>query len=221
MKRRVFTSLIIMMLVFTTTAQAHKPMFEGTNSTYERPVVVPDHKISYVVYGELKDERDIDFIKFTAKKGDPLFVETAIPKINGNEDFRPYIAIAGKGIYSKDRVPFNVVNGMGVTVIPPAASRDFYEKFTQTSYYLVQSLRGEITEDGDYYIAVYSVGRGGKYSLAIGEREDFGFSDVIKFPYTYIKVKYFFNPVGTIAIIVGLAVSITGIILIMKRVRGR
>lgn len=198
MKRRVLGLTLFLVLFMTFTVYAHKPLFEDRNATYDNPIIIRDHRISSVVYGNLTNTSDIDFVKFKAKRGDTFYIEMTIPRLKGNEGFRPYIALVGKGIYQRDKVPFEVQEGYGVMEVKPSQPRSFYEKFTQTSYFILQSLRGEIPEDGDYYIAVYSRESGGKYALAVGEKENFTVWDFIKFPYTWLRVKYFFSPLGTI-----------------------
>jgi hypothetical protein len=217
---KVVSFTVLLLLLFVTPAYAHKPIFEGKNSTYGKPIIIPDHTVSYAVYGDLETKEDIDFVKFRASKGETFFIQMTLPITKSNEEFKPYIALIGKGIIQKDQIPFKAPEEYGVIVIPPSPPEYFFEKFTQTSYYLAQSIRGEIVEDGDYYIAVYSPDRGGKYSLAIGEKEEWGFIDFILFPYMYLRVKYFFNPFATILIFFGVILIIAGIIrFILKRRR--
>jgi hypothetical protein len=216
MKNKTILLVVIMFFIMITPAYAHKPIFEDRNSSYDNPIVISDHKISYAVYGELKTKEDVDFIKFKGKKGDTFYIQMTIPIIKENTGFKPYIALIGKGIYQKDSVPFEIPKDFGVIVLPPGPLESFYEKFTQTSYNLSQSTRGELPEDGDYYVAIFSMDRGGKYSLAIGEKEKFNFIDIIKFPYTYLKVKYFFNPLATIIISLGVILIIAAVIRIIK-----
>ncbi|CCJ34141.1 hypothetical protein [Caloramator australicus] len=200
MKRTIFLSLIFLVL-FTSVVFAHKPIFETRDTTFEKPIVVKDHTISYAIYGSLDKIDDVDFVKFEAKNKDPLFVQMTIPIIKGNEDFSPSFAIIGKGIKQRDKLPFDIPEGYGSLVIKPSPKEYFYEKFTQTKYYIRQTIRGEIPEDGEYYVAVFSDGEKGKYSLAIGEKEKFTVVDWLKMPFIYVVVKYFFNPFATVAVI--------------------
>jgi hypothetical protein len=209
--------MIVFMIIFSSSiVYAHRPIFEKSNTTFEDPIVVPDHKISYAVYGELKTREDYDFIKFTGRQGETFYVQMTVPIIKSNEGFKPNIAIIGKGILEKDEVPFEVPKELGVVILAPGPSELFYEKFTQTSYYINQSIRGEIPEDGDYYVAIFSKDIGGKYALAIGEDDKFSLIDLVKFPLTYLKVKYFFNPLTTIFISIGVILILSAIIRIIK-----
>jgi hypothetical protein len=209
--------MVLFMLIFTgTTAYAHRPLFEKNNTTFQSPILVPDHKISYAVYGVLNTKEDVDFVKFNAAQGDTFYIQMTTPVIKSNKDFEPSIAIIGKGLLQRDEVPFEVPQDLGVIILPYVSGEIFYEKFTQTSYYLNQSIRGEIPENGDYYIAVFSKELGGKYALTIGEDDKFSLIDFVKFPYTYLKVKYFFNPLTTIIITIGVILIVAAAIRIIK-----
>ncbi|SKA79553.1 hypothetical protein SAMN05443428_10387 [Caloramator quimbayensis] len=218
MKRKIVIFAALFIIIFSVPAYAHKPIFEGKDLIFSNPAVVPDYQISYAVYGELKTKEDVDFVKFSAKEKDTFYVEMTIPVIKGNEDFKPYIAIIGEGIKEKADLPFKIPQSYGAIVLPPGPQNYFYEKFTQTAYYRAQSIRGEIPKSGDYYVAVYSYDRGGKYALSIGEKEKIGLIDIITFPYIYLKVKYFFNPLKTV-LITGIVIII--LIVIIKLIKKR
>lgn len=221
MGKRTLVLVVVFMLIATIQAFAHKPIFEKGNSKLEKPSVIPNHKISYAVYGRLKDKSDVDFVKFSAKKGDEFFIQLAIPVMKGNQGFNPHIALIGKNLYRKDEVPFKVPEGYNVVAFPPSRTTPFYQKFTQTSYNMGTTIRGEILEDGDYYVAIYSSDKSGNYSLGVGEEEKFGFIDILKFPYTYLRVKYFFNPAATILVILGIIFLIGSLTSIIKSRIGR
>ena len=45
-------------------------------------------------------------------------------------------------------------------------------------------------KDGPYYVVVWDKSkRGGRYVLTIGERDEFGLVDLIKYPYTWAKLQ--------------------------------
>lgn len=219
MKNKILIFTIILLILFVSPAYAHKPIFEGKDLSFANPAIVPEHTISYAVYGQLQTKQDVDFIKFNAKEKDTFFIQMTIPVIKGNEDFKPYIAIIGKGIEEKSDLPFNIPESYGSIILPPGEREYFYEKFTQTAYYKTQSIRGEIPESTDYYIAVYSYDRGGKYVLTIGEKENFGIKDILTFPYVYLRVKYYFSPLKAFLITAGIVVLIILIVRFIKKRR--
>lgn len=155
MSKKILTFTIILLLLFVVPAYAHKPIFEIKDLNFANPSVVPNHIISYAIYGQLQTKQDVDFVKFNAKEKDTFFIQMTIPVIKGNEDFKPYIALIGKGIKEKAVLPFTLPESYGAIVLPPGQREYFYEKFTQTAYYKAQSIRGEIPESGDYYVAIY------------------------------------------------------------------
>lgn len=221
MKNKVLFLTLVILIFCITVVSAHKPIFEGSDTTLKNPQVVPNHKTSYAVYGEIEDKNDVDFVKFSAKSGEDFYIQITKPAIKSNEEFKPYIALIGKGLYEKDKVPFEIPKDVGVIVFPPSPYQYFYEKFTQTSYYQGQTIRGQIPADGDYYVAVYSADNGGKYTLAIGEEEKFSIRDIVSFPYIYFRVKYFFNPIKTIFISIGVILIIMGVVWFKKKHRTR
>jgi hypothetical protein len=90
-------------------------------------------------------------------------------------------------------------------------SKEFYEPFGQATYWSRQEVRAVIPTDGIYYLLVFDTqGNGGKYSLAVGEIEDFKPLDLITIlPSAWFKTKLFFDDYISFAIGV---VVISGII---------
>jgi hypothetical protein len=105
-----------------------------------------------------------------------------------------------------------------------------YEPFTQTSYWERQEIRTQLQNTGTYYVVVSndngsnnSLTNGdGKFTLAIGETEDFSAQDFFMLlPYSWIKVKIFFNDYLSISVAVIAAVFLAvippSIILIIRK----
>lgn len=217
MRNKILLGILIILILTVNVVTAHKPIFENGNSTFQNPIVISNSQISYAVYGKLHTREDVDFIKFKARKGDEFYIQLNIPKIKDNKAFKPYIALMGNSIAQKDKVPFKIPNNLGSIVLPPMTyTNEFYEKFTRTTYYKAQTLRGQVPKDGEYYIAIYDLQRGGKYTLTIGEKEDFKLADTITLPLTYIRVKYFFKPFTTIFTLIGVILMVGSIIYLKK-----
>ena len=51
--------------------------------------------------------------------------------------------------------------------------RVFYEPFTQVNYWERQEIRIDSISPGTYYLAVFDIYENGKFTLAVGEIEDF------------------------------------------------
>ncbi len=147
-----------------------------------------------------------------------------------------------KSSSSKNNRPFDMPQGHQTLIqsdyngaIPSPVS---YEPFTQTSYWERQEMRTQLPGLGVYYVVVFDRdGSGkidknnsrssvneGKFSLAVGETEDFSIRDyLVLLPYSWVKVKLFFNDylsifVAFIAIVL-LVVMLPSIILIRRKKR--
>lgn len=221
MRKKTLLLFMLLFLFMTTLASAHKPIFEKKDTSINVPIVIDDHTISYAIYAKLEDKNDVDFYEFDAKEGENFYIEMLVPKIKSNIGFQPHFAIISQQITQSDSVPFKVPNGYGVINItyPKGYENEFFEKFTQTKYLKAQSISGIINKDGKYIIAVYSTTKGGKYTLAIGKKEDFGIKDIFTFPIVYFKVKYFFSPIFTTLGLAIITLFVVGIIRIKQNRR--
>lgn len=221
MKKKSLSLLVILFVFVTTVVSAHKPIFENKDTSINSPIVIDNHQISYAIYAELDGKNDVDFYEFEAKEGQNFYIEMLVPKIKSNENFQPNFVIISKQIPNKDSVPLDIPQGYGVINVPYPENytNEFYEKFTQTTYLKAQSISGIIEKDGKYIIGVYSNSKGGKYTLAIGKKEDFGFKDILTFPYVYFKVKYFFNPIITLLCLATAILVIFGLYTLKKKRR--
>jgi hypothetical protein len=101
----------------------------------------------------------------------------------------------------------------------------FYEPFTQTSYWERQEIRTQLNNLGNYYLVVFNDNNDinmrninsndeWKFSLAVGEVEDFSLQDyVILLPYSWLKVKLFFN--DYLSIFIALVIVVFFVMLLM------
>ena len=145
---------------------------------------------------------------------------------------------------NNNNLPFGMPQGYQTLIqsdyngaIPPQV---FYEPFTQTSYWERQEIRTMLPGLGVYYVVVFdrdvsakidknnsssnSSINEGKFSLAVGETEDFSIQDyLVLLPYSWIKVKLFFNDYLSIfvafIVFVFLVIILPSIILIMRKKR--
>jgi hypothetical protein len=109
-------------------------------------------------------------------------------------------------------------------------SPTFYEPFTQTSYWERQEIKTQLHNVGTHYVVVFNnnnnnddgdtvdssviSNNGLKFSLAVGDLEDFSLQDFFTtLPYSWIKVKLFFN--DYLSILAALVVVISVVMTIM------
>ncbi|MCA1553346.1 MAG: hypothetical protein LC737_03115, partial [Chloroflexi bacterium] len=131
--------------------------------------------------------------QFEGKQGQRIAISTLVPKIAALREFGVAVALVGRGFGKADALPFALSDGEGVLLAPDdahAADDLFDEPFTGTTYWNRQKLNATLPQDGTYTVAVFNArGEVGKYVLAIGEREKFGWRDVLDFPRTRATVR--------------------------------
>ena len=243
-------AIMIMLVLFTSSfqmANGHKPLkIVGSNHDFSTAKEIPNHKISWGIYEELSGSNDVHYYKFAADQGDRLYSQLSIPKLEKFSTFVPSIALVGndvsavnlEGRYSVQEyahdvgdLPFAIPPGMRAIVVDyngPIPSSEFYEPFTQTSYWERQEIViNSLPSVGTYYLVVYDrsiVQEGGKYTLAVGEIEDFSPLDFFTIiPSAWLDTKFFFedylSPTIAISLLVALPALIT--ILLVKRLKRR
>jgi len=218
--KKVFAILLVIIIFASSsnTVYAHKPIqSDGTNTNYENSLLIPDHKISWAIYEQL-EAKQTKFYKFDAKEGDSFYSSIVIPKLDRLENYKPGLALIGEniGVSSIHKIDSELPPGGIVVydydgVIP---SSEFYEPFTQTTYWERQEIRINIPADGTYYIVVFdNQGMLGKYSLAVGVIEDFSMVDFFTtLPLAWIQTKIFFEDYLIVAVFFGVVFGILGAI---------
>jgi hypothetical protein len=225
-----------------TVADAHKPLaVEETpnDSGFGSAKVIPTHRVSWAIYREL-EAGSADYYRFEAEKGERFYAQVTVPKLENLAGFTPSLALVGRGI-SGDLESMQVGSGrlaqdaslaapkeeggMGSVIVDydgPLPSAEFYEPFTQTTYWERQEITiDSLPASGTYYLIVFD-GRPGaglqqasKYTLAVGEIEDFSAVDMFTtLPAAWFSTKMFFGDylavaaaVGGIAAVLGLGVA--------------
>jgi len=199
MKKRILiislTSVMILAIVAVVPALAHQPFFEEEDIKASQPWEIEDPTISTAVYATLESAQDVDYFAFDGLKGQSILLSLVIPKIDGQENFTPSLALMGPGldtgsIDQKVSVPAPA----GLLVLPPpeGAAKLFFEPFSRTSYWERQKQIVELPADGHYVVAVWNdPGQTGRYTFVIGDREVLGGD--LRFPF---KMKSYWTPVN-------------------------
>lgn len=197
---------------------AHRPLFVEQETSIEQPEIIPDPDVSWAVYAELEPGEDVDYYQFTVPEGGlEFFTQLLVPHRREFADFQPTVALIGAGLPSiESEVPFAVPQDTGAVTIPWQDKEIFFEPFTQTRYYMAQEFRKHL-EAGTWYLAVYHPqGDGGKYTLAVGEREDWAWQDIFAFPGMWFRTRWWYSPGQTIAIL-AIGVGLLGLVWFIKR----
>jgi hypothetical protein len=188
-KRQSLIIAMIMLLVSANVALAHKPIFVPplSNTTREQSVRIPNPDVSWAVYAQLTQPKEINYYTFSGRRGQTVEISMSVPKVESLRDFGVSVALIGAGFQpSAEQIPIALAPDEAAVLGPDDvhdASKIFNEDFTQTVYWTRQTLRAELLSDGSYTIAVFNAhGQVGKYVLAIGKREEFGAEDLVNFP---------------------------------------
>jgi hypothetical protein len=238
------TITIMIMLVLLTSsfgmANGHKPLkVVDSNNDFLTAKEIPNHKISWGIYEELSGSNDVHYYKFAADERDRLYAQISIPKLEKFSTFVPSIALVGSNVtagnleagysvreYAHDigDLPFAIPPGMRAIVVDyngQIPSSEFYEPFTQTSYWERQEIViNSLPSIGTYYLVVFDrslMEDAAKYTLAVGEIEDFSLLDFFTIiPSAWLDTKFFFEDYISPTIAISLLVVVPSLITILR-----
>jgi hypothetical protein len=217
-KLLVFTIVVIAAITFLPDkAYGHNPIFhQNDNKSFETAQKIPDVLISRAIYGELgKDEKH--FYKFSIDEAIDFYGEMTVP---GNDrDYDPSFTIISKSIEERqDDITLDIPEDYGIIVFHKDARKEsFFEPFTQTRYVRKQEVRRALTP-GEYYLVVFHwEGKPGRYSLAVGEEEQWGAHDILRLPSIWYRVNQWYNPSRTRIIISAIIITNFASLLIIRR----
>ena len=236
-------AIMIMLVLFTSSfqmANGHKPLkVDESNNDFSTAKEIPNHKISWGIYEELSGSNDVHYYKFAADEGDRLYAQISIPKLEKLSTFVPSIALVGSNVtagnleagnsvreYAHDigDLPFAIPPGMRAIVVDyngQIPSSEFYEPFTQTSYWERQEIViNSLPSVGTYYLVVFDrslMEDAAKYTLAVGEIEDFSLLDFFTIiPSAWLDTKFFFEDYISPTIAISLLVVVSSLITILR-----
>lgn len=149
--------LLVLFVCIPTLASAHQPrIVQGTQTTVIEPT------ISKAYYGQLKGTPDVFTILATSSF--PLYVNILVPDIaRQQKDVSATITKDGQVVATLDGTQFTW--------------KTMFEPFGYDHYFQGPEYKAT-AEAGTYVITVSSVHNDSKYSLAIGEAENFDFKEI-------------------------------------------
>ena len=200
--KQVRVIVILLVVTFTFNVYAHKPIDTSGEASRNDPIVIKNHQISWVAYNKLIEEFDVDYYKLlSVNQGERIYLSLLIPQIKRLKDFEPSIAVIGPSLgkdydgLDKNSIQnlITLTNKDGIIVKQYRdEGNNFFEPFTQTSYWEKQKMNIEAPLDGDYYVAVFDIsGYADKYVLSIGKEEKWGIRDLFKMPVIWWNVRMF------------------------------
>lgn len=221
-------------------ASAHRPE-EGVARGV---TVIPDPTTSFAYYREFGSGEFVHVYSVEGAAGQAFHAGINIPQLEGLENYGVTLAVFGPGLTELDpaRLPDDLRNlgrpstvpalpvstgaarlpdltGMGGVILESAVTEDFYEPFTQTSYWGRQSVDLTFPETGTYYLAVWQPEEtAGKYVMDTGRQEVFSPADLFRFPVWWWETRAYFNqlPSPWAGAGIGLAL-LAGLVLLRRR----
>ena len=175
-------ALALLLAVFAaSSALAHQPFFEDSDSTAVAPMFVRDPEISTALYSTLERPGDVDFFSFSVSSGQTIEIGMSIPQIEGQDQFAPSIAVIASGMdwatdfwLPEEAAPL-LSGDRGATHIGPVDAEIFFEPFSRTAYWQRQRRRITFSAEGEVYVVVWHPQQSiGRYTLVVGQREVLG-----------------------------------------------
>ena len=219
-----FYLAIVLLLTFTSMdSWAHKPVvIDGGPTDYETAHEVPDPVVSYVGYHERTSEAPELWFTFESEEGSPIFMQLGVPEIERYESLRPSMVLLGPGLPEID-VPFEIPEGYGGIEYKSEDQGEpvyFEEEFTGTNSWQFEAVEIDASATARYYLVGYiPSGEDGKFFMALGEKEVYGFSDLFTLPRVLIKVRRFHEvfPIGGLLgwVLLFIIMAILGLVSLM------
>jgi hypothetical protein len=190
---------------------------------------VDDSEVSYSYYAELSPGRP-DIYQVYARQGQAFNPSLLVPRSDDLKSFTPSMALIGPGIGDPTAsarisdLPVKPPTNTGVLVVTAqgdAANRPTYsDPLTLASYWKGPEVNQPYPRDGPYYVVVWDKSRrGGRYVLTIGERDEFGLVDLVKYPYTWAKLQLWFG--NWPALVIAAVVLAALVFLVIRLLSGR
>lgn len=185
---------------------AHKPIVvDGGPSDIDNPYIIKDTNISQVAYHHAKEGKLEIWLKFFGEENKKIKIQLGSPKLDDSKPvYFPAFAILSKKL-PPVTVPFAVPIEYGGQVFTTQNIKPeiFHEKFTGTYSWIFPPFEYILPATGEYYIVGYlPEPREGKFWIAVGEKEQLGFLDILKLPQTIIDVRNFHEvfPIGGVMV---------------------
>lgn len=196
--------VFLVMLLISSLALAHVPLMSGGNEDISSALHIMDPGKSWAIYGFLEPDT-IQYYSFDMKKDERIYLKLLKSTDPKERDFQPNLVLLGPGVKSSGQLPDDVILPAGfedlgvLTVYGREAANATYEPFGPSSYIEMAEINISAPQSARYYAAIYSnnttsmagqtVGRlAGHYSLGVGYREEFSFTERITMPFQLISV---------------------------------
>lgn len=213
-----FHLVLLALLLLSPAVNGHVPLLPKGNDNISSAQHVSDPDKSWVIYSMLSPG-EAEYYSFNIQKGDRIYLSLLSTADLEERGFEPDMALFGPGLAAEGELPgyVKLPEGYGfIAVQGHRAEEATYEPFGPSSYYQQAELDISAPESGIYYAAVYDNQSGGHYSLAVGYKEEFSFTERIIAPLMLISV-YLWEGQSLITIITPwLVATMVGIFVILR-----
>ena len=195
----------------------------GDYGSFDNPQVVPQPWFMWFVMGELQTPDDIDVVTFDYKAGDRFKVEVFIPAHNELRTFSPNIALVGPGLPQPSvKLPFDLPRGMGAVVATSDSTFDYFDVFTQVTYFPRAKIDMPLPQTGRYFVVIWGKPVGmARYALDIGVMENFAPAVVARYPINWYEVRDYLRWGVWPALLIVPLIALGLIVLLRKRLPPR
>ena len=219
---RWFAFALTLGLVFAPTATAHTPIGSGSNESLASATVIPDSTKSWAVYADLHQGGEAQYYRFEASRGEKVPIQLYTSPAPQDAGFVPSFVVMGPGVPEQGSLPGYVGSpaGVGHLVVPGTnAAQATYEAFAPSVFLQVAETSLDASVTGTYYVAVYDDDRGGRYGIAIGQREAFTLSQWVTTPLAFSAIYSWEGQSLVLVYAPALLVVLIGLGLLVRRQR--
>ena len=213
---------ILLSVLFLPQVFGHAPLMPGNNESLDTATVVSDPTKSWAVYADLHEGGEAQYYRFDIAQGQRIHVSLLKSTAADDGDFVPGFVLMGPNLVPQGTVPdyVEMPEGAGGMVVEgKSPTRATYEAFSPSAFYRLAELELDAPASCTYYVAVYDDSRGGRYGLAIGDRESFTLSEWILTPLSVISIREWSGQSLPLVFAPAAAVLVLGIAILISRRR--
>lgn len=172
--KNIFLFCFLFLLV-PSIASAHQPRIVSGTET-----IITEPEISKVYYGKLNG--DSHLYKINAQKPFTLYINLLVPNVKDQK----------KNIAAMITKNGNIQNPLAVLIGANYDWTKFWEKYSRTWYWQGPEYKAKVPA-GEYEIKIWDGPNNNKYALAIGEKEDFNFNEILNALKLIPEIKWSFS----------------------------
>ncbi len=223
----ILIAVLLIALTAVRPAYAHRP--EDANAA--GITRIPDPTTSFAYYRDFESGSYMHIYAVDGTAGEEFHAGINIPQLDGLEEYSVTIGVFGPGLPDLDLQSINLLphqlgdsganidlHGLGGIVAESLETGDFYEPFTQTSYWGRQSIDMTFPATETYYLVVWQAEEiPGKYVLDTGREEVFGIGDLLRFPVWWWNTRAYFGQLPVFWLFSLSAIGLLSVVLLRRR----